>query len=137
VRVDAIVFDCHDAAPLARFWAEALGWSVAPYDEDERLRLAAKGIDDPEDDTSVMVEPPDGSDLPLLWFTEVPEAKIVKNRLHVDLQAEDDLESEVERLEGLGASVRNWSEEDGGVWCVMLDPAGNEFCVMPPDDTAA
>jgi Glyoxalase-like domain len=58
VRIDAIVIDCEDAAPLARFWAAALGWRIAPYDRDELERLAAKGIDDPEDDPSVMVEPP-------------------------------------------------------------------------------
>jgi len=137
VRVDAIVFDCHDAAPLARFWAAALDWSVAPYDEAELARLASKGIFDPEDDPSVMVEPPEDTELPVLFFTEVPEAKAVKNRLHLDLQAHDDLEAEVARLEDLGATIRNWSEEDGGIWCVMLDPEGNEFCVMPPDDEVA
>ena len=42
MRIDSIVFDCRDAAPLARFWAEALGWSVAPYDEEELERLASK-----------------------------------------------------------------------------------------------
>ena len=68
-----MVFDCRDAAPLARFWAAALGWSVAPYDEDELERLATKGVYDPEDDPSVMVEPPEDSDLPVLFFTEVPE----------------------------------------------------------------
>jgi catechol 2,3-dioxygenase-like lactoylglutathione lyase family enzyme len=131
VRIDAIVFDCADAAPLARFWASALGWSVAPYDEDELTRLAEKGIYDPEDDPSVMVEPPEDTDLPALFFTEVPEEKVVKNRVHLDVVADGELEAEVERLEGLGASVRNWAEEDGGTWCVMLDPQGNEFCVMP------
>jgi predicted enzyme related to lactoylglutathione lyase len=133
VRIDAVVFDCRDAAPLARFWAEALGWSVAPYDEIELARLASKGIDDP----TVMVEPPeDTTDLPVLFFTEVPEEKATKNRIHLDVAADDDLEAEIERLEGLGASIRNWAEGDGGVWCVMLDPEGNEFCVMPPDDEA-
>jgi catechol 2,3-dioxygenase-like lactoylglutathione lyase family enzyme len=134
VRIDAIVFDCRDAAPLARFWAAALGWRVAPYDEAELERLAVKGIVDPEDDPSVMLEPPEGTDLPAIFFTEVPEEKVVKNRVHLDLQADDELEREVERLESLGAAVRNWAEEDGGVWCVMLDPEGNEFCVMPPED---
>ena len=47
MRIDAIVFDCRDAAPLARFWAAALGWTVAPYDEVELSRLAANGITDP------------------------------------------------------------------------------------------
>jgi predicted enzyme related to lactoylglutathione lyase len=137
VRVDAIVFDCRDAAPLARFWAAALGWSVAPYDEAELARLASKGIFDPEDDPSVLVEPPEDTELPVLFFTEVPEPKAVKNRVHLDLQADDDLETEVARLEELGASISTWSEEDGGVWCVMLDPEGNEFCVMPPDEEVA
>ena len=59
MKIDAIVFDCADAAPLARFWAAALGWDVAPYDEDELETLAAKGIYDPEEDPSVMVEPPE------------------------------------------------------------------------------
>jgi predicted enzyme related to lactoylglutathione lyase len=134
VRIDSIVFDCADAAPLARFWAAALGWEVAPYDEEELERLESMGIYDPEDDPSVMVEPPDGSDLPTLFFTEVPEEKAVKNRVHLDLTATDDVESEVERLEALGATIRNWAEEDGGVWCVMLDPEGNEFCVVAPED---
>jgi catechol 2,3-dioxygenase-like lactoylglutathione lyase family enzyme len=136
VRVDAVVFDCRDAAPLARFWAKALGWTVAPYDEEELARLASKGIVDPEEDPTVMVEPPESSDLPVLFFVEVAEEKIVKNRLHLDLQADDELEAEVERLEELGGRIRNWAEEDGGVWCVMLDPEGNEFCVMPREDIA-
>jgi catechol 2,3-dioxygenase-like lactoylglutathione lyase family enzyme len=134
VRIDSIVFDCADAAPLARFWAAALGWEVAPYDEEELERLATKGIYDPEEDPSVMVEPPEGTDLPTLFFTEVPEDKVVKNRLHLDLAADEDVEQEVDRLEALGASIRNWAEEDGGVWCVMLDPEGNEFCVVSPED---
>jgi predicted enzyme related to lactoylglutathione lyase len=136
VRIDAVVFDCRDAAPLARFWAAALGWEVGAYDEEELGRLASKGIYDPEDDPSVVVEPPEDTDLPMLFFTEVAESKQVKNRVHLDLQADADLEAEVERLESLGAAIRNWAEEDGGMWCVMQDPEGNEFCVMPPDDAA-
>jgi len=134
VRIESIVFDCRDAAPLARFWADALGWSVAPYDEEELERLASKGIYDPEDDTSVMVEPPSGEDLPLLFFTEVPEEKAAKNRVHLDLAGDGPLEDEVQRLEGLGAQVRNWAEDDGSTWCVMLDPQGNEFCVVTGSD---
>lgn len=138
MRIDSIVFDCLDAAPLARFWAAALGWTVAPYDDEELERLASKGIYDPEEDPSVMVEPPNGTDLPVLFFTEVPEEKLAKNRLHLDLSADGAVEDEVQRLEGLGASVRNWAEEGGSMWCVMLDPQGNEFCVVSPsgDDDA-
>jgi catechol 2,3-dioxygenase-like lactoylglutathione lyase family enzyme len=134
VRIDAIVFDCHDAAPLARFWAAALGWQVGAYDEDELERLASKGIYDPEDDPTVMVEPSEHSDLPAIFFVEVPEDKIVKNRVHLDLEANEELEDEVDRLNSLGAQIRNWTEEDGNIWCVMLDPEGNEFCVMPSED---
>ena len=112
MRIDAVVFDCEDAAPLARFWAAALGWRVAPYDRDELERLADEGVHDPEDDPSVMVEPPEDEapGLPVLFFTEVPEGK-----------------------KGLGATLRNWAEDGGNVWAVMLDPEGNEFCVMPPE----
>ena len=135
MRIDSVVFDCRDAAPLARFWAAALGWTVAPYDEEELERLASKGIYDPEEDPSVMVEPPSHTDLPVLFFTEVPEEKVAKNRVHLDLAADGPIEEEVQRLEGLGAAVRNWAEEGDSMWCVMLDPQGNEFCVVsPPDD---
>ena len=134
MRIDSIVFDCLDAAPLARFWAAALGWTVAPYDEEELERLASKGIYDPEEDPSVMVEPPNGTDLPVLFFTEVPEEKLVKNRMHLDISADVAVEGEVQRLEGLGATVRNWAEEGGSMWCVMLDPQGNEFCVVSPSE---
>lgn len=138
MRIDAIVFDCRDAAPLARFWAKTLGWNLAPYDEVELSRLAAKGITDPEEDPTVMVEPPgDAVDLPVLFFKEVSEGKIAKNRVHLDVVADEELEVEVERLEGLGASIHSWAEGDGGIWCVMLDPEGNEFCVMPSDDDVA
>jgi len=137
VRIDAVVFDCRDAGPLARFWAEALGWQVALEDDSEVVRLATAGVHDLEDDPSVMVEPPeeDGA-LPRLFFVEVPGSKVTKNRVHLDVIADGDLGAEVERLEALGATIRDWAEEDGGVWCVMLDPEGNEFCVMPPEDAA-
>jgi predicted enzyme related to lactoylglutathione lyase len=134
VRIDSVVFDCQDAAPLARFWAAALGWTVAPYDEEELERLASKGIYDPEEDPSVMVQSPSGTDLPVLFFTEVPEEKVAKNRVHLDLAADGPIEDEVQRLEGLGAAVRNWTEDGGSMWCVMLDPQGNEFCVVSPSD---
>jgi hypothetical protein len=134
VKLDAIVFDCLDAAPLARFWAAALGWEVAPYEEDELARLSAEGVDDPEDDPSVMVEPPEGSGLPVLFFTEVSEPKLVKNRMHLDVTAAGAIHDEVDRLSDLGARLRNWAEGDGQTWAVMLDPQGNEFCVMPSDD---
>ena len=137
VRIDAIVFDCHDAAPLARFWAAALGWSVAPYDEEELARLRVEGVFDPEDDPTVMVEPPEDSDLPVLFLVGGPRGQ---DREEPDAPGHPGRRRDRGRgrtARGLGATLRNWAEGGGSVWCVMLDPEGNEFCVMPPDDDVA
>ena len=123
-RFADVVIDCARPAVVARFWAEMLdGYAVAPYDEDELARLRAVGVDDPEDDPTVLVE--GAATSPRLWFQRVPEAKVVKNRVHVDLRA-DDLDIEVGRLVGLGARVVH-PERNGLV--VMADVEGNEFCV--------
>jgi hypothetical protein len=123
-RVHDIVFDSRHPASLARFWAAVLdGYRVAPYDDQELRRLKEKGIDDPEDDPTVLVEAGPGS--PRYFFVLVPEDKTAKNRVHLDLTA-DDPAAEVARLVDLGAvTVR---EYDG--WVQMADPEGNEFCVL-------
>jgi hypothetical protein len=119
-----VVVDCRHPASLARFWAAAVdGYRVAPYDDAELERLRADGIDDPEDDPSVLVESDPGV-RPRLWFQLVPEPKRVKNRVHLDLRAED-RSAEVARLVGLGATV---IDEFNG-WTMLADPEGNEFCV--------
>ena len=120
-RLHDVVVDCRHPASLARFWAAVLdGYAVAPYDETELARLREEGVLDPEDDPTVLV---DGGS-PRLWFQRVPERKIVKNRLHLDLRA-DDLDSEIDRLIGLGAKLL--TTRDG--WVVLADPEGNEFCL--------
>jgi Glyoxalase-like domain len=125
-RIRDVVFDCRHPASLARFWAAALdGYAVAPYDEAELARLRANGIDDPEDDPTVLVEPSSGTG-PRLWFQLVPEAKQVKNRVHLDL-ASADVRGEAERLTRLGARVL----AEPGPWLTMADPEGNEFDVTP------
>jgi hypothetical protein len=127
-QVRDVVFDCSHPASLARFWAAALDeHRVAPYDAAELDRLHAQGIDDPEDDPSVLVERP--GHLPRLWFQRVPEPKRVKNRLHLDLACDhDDVASEVDRLVGLGAAVEPVQPNDTLI--VMRDPEGNEFCLL-------
>lgn len=66
-----------------------------------------------------------------LLFQRVPEAKSVKNRLHLDLHAPAGRRTdEVARLEALGARVLREVDEPGGRWTVMCDPEGNEFCVQ-------
>ena len=119
-----IVVDCSHPAPLARFWAAVLdGYAVAPYDEAERQRLRSQGIEDPEDDPSVLVEA--GPDRPRFFFTLVPEPKTGKNRVHLDLVA-DDHAAELARLTGLGARVV--AELDR--WTTLEDPEGNEFDLL-------
>jgi predicted enzyme related to lactoylglutathione lyase len=64
-------------------------------------------------------------------FVSVPENKVVKNRVHLDLiPVEGDQEAELERLLGLGARIVDDRREliPGG-WVVMADPEGNEFCL--------
>ncbi|MFD7713723.1 VOC family protein [Streptomyces sp. NPDC059786] len=124
-RLHDIVFDCARPAATARFWAAALdGYAVAPYDDAELARLRALGITNAEDDPTVLVEPAGGG--PRLWFQLVPEAKRVKNRVHVDLLAADP-EAETERLTALGATVRARHADN----VVLADPEGNEFCLSP------
>jgi hypothetical protein len=124
-RIRDVVVDCRHPAGLARFWAEVLDdYAVAPYDDEELARLRGLGVDDPEDDPSVLVEragPP-----PRFFFQLVPEPKTVKNRLHLDLDA-DDPAAELARLRGLGATV---VAEYEGDHVVLADPEGNEFCLM-------
>jgi Glyoxalase-like domain len=124
-RIRDVVFDSRHPASLARFWASVLeDYQVAPYDQAELDRLHAAGIDDPEDDPTVLVEPLADS-APRLWFQWVAESKLVKNRVHLDLTATD-TGAEVERLTGLGARVLARQER----WVTMADPEGNEFDVM-------
>ncbi len=59
--------------------------------------------------------------------------KAGKDRVHVDVVAEETVDDEVIRLEDCGATLRNWVKEEGNVWAVMLDPEGTEFSVMPPE----
>jgi hypothetical protein len=125
-RLHDVVFDCAHPASVARFWAAALdGYEIAPYDEAELERLRQQGIDDPEDDPTVLVEA--HGTAPRLWFQLVPEGKVAKNRVHLDL-ATDDPDHEIPRLQQLGATVLDHQPNDGLV--VMMDPEGNEFCVL-------
>lgn len=129
--IKSITFDCARPAPLARFWAAALGYAVRPYDDEEIARLRAIGIEDVEDDPSVAIDPPGGAG-PTIFFTKVPEPKTVKNRVHLDIRAERGVDDEVHRLAELGATVVQAHAEERGRWVVMADPEGNEFCVEEP-----
>ncbi|MEV4344026.1 VOC family protein [Actinoplanes sp. NPDC049596] len=109
---EQIVVDARDAGRLARWWAEALGGWVIVTDEPDEVEIR---------------KTPD--QLPGLLFTPVPEAKTVKNRLHIDLRPEDQ-EAEVERLIDMGARHADVGQGDDVPWVVLADPEGNEFCVL-------
>jgi predicted enzyme related to lactoylglutathione lyase len=117
VRVQSLSVDTTDPAKLAGFWSQALGWR---HDDEHS---------DP--DEIVLAQPGGSADsglLPFLLFIRVPEAKQVKNRLHLDLRP-DDQAAEVARLEALGARRVSVGQVDV-TWVVMADPDGNEFCVL-------
>lgn len=123
-RLHDIVVDAAHPASIARFWADALeGYAVAPYDAAELARLKAFGINDPEDDPTVLVERRGGGG-PRLWFQRVPEPKVVKNRMHLDLLTVD-VKAEIARLTELGAKVVERHDQ----LTILADPEGNEFCL--------
>ena len=105
-----LVIDCTDPEALAAFWGPAIGYTYVGAAGNYAM-LTAEGR-------------------PKLLLQRVAEAKAGKNRMHLDIEA-DDIEAEAARLEALGArrlegEVR--SEFDSH-WIVMADPEGNEFCV--------
>ena len=114
-----ITFDVappYEPYELAQFWGQVVGRSVDPAE------------DAPGDDEVGL----DGE--PNLLFIRVPEAKTLKNRVHLDIQPDTSRDEEVDRLTGLGAKVvDDQRRPDGKGWVVLADPAGNEFCVERSD----
>lgn len=124
-RLAECVVDCADPSTLARFWASALGYQV--LDESDDLVEVGPGG---RTDAQQVEDFRSGPAVPSLIFIRVPEPKTVKNRLHLDLSPIDsDRDSEVSRLEGLGARLTDLAPA-GSSWVVMTDPEGNEFCVL-------
>ena len=109
------VLDCADAERLADFWSAALGYpgrrTVTQF---------------------TVLTPPEGDARPTLILQQVPETKVAKNRMHMDLHAAD-RDAAAARLEALGA--RRIQEEPNCIgdycWLLMADPEGNEFCLAP------
>jgi hypothetical protein len=141
-----VCVDCTDPHRLAAFWAEALGYvvednstlintlieqgQVGDADVIEvdgrpafKKAAAARDPDAPFDEFTGV-----GAGGRLL-FQQVPEAKTVKNRVHLDLHAGAERDKLVARLTDLGATVLWTGEEGGQQWVTLADPEGNEFCV--------
>jgi hypothetical protein len=138
-----VTFDAANPGQLGRFWAAVLGYVEQPPPEGHaswQAFLDSVGVPPEERDTMYAVVDPDGS-RPRLLFQKVPEGKTAKNRVHLDVNCGGGrdvpleertarVESESERLVGLGARRLGPGEEPGGYWVVMADPEGNEFCLQ-------
>jgi catechol 2,3-dioxygenase-like lactoylglutathione lyase family enzyme len=111
----SVVLDCTDAAKLAAFWTGALGYE----------QVAADG-------EFIGLKDPDGR-LPTLVLQRVPERKVIKNRMHIDVFS-DDFDRHFVRLTDLGATIvtPEHLESDGMRLVVLADPEGNEFCLLDP-----
>jgi hypothetical protein len=109
VTISCVSVDCSDPDSLGQWWQELLGGTLS-VDSDGDVRLST-GI------------------VPLL-FLQVPEAKTVKNRVHLDLRVTD-FDGAVERARELGATSAT-DVYDGDDWQVFRDPEGNEFCILRP-----
>jgi len=138
-----LVIDCQHPEPLARFWAAALGYVLEPAPDgfptwDDWRR----DIGLPESDLGVgvdsIIDPVGGG--PRIWFRVEPDAKVVKNRLHIDIHVSGSrsdplttrkqrVDAEARRLTDLGAlSTRALSTEGLDHYAMgMKDPEGNEF----------
>ncbi len=139
-----VTFDCADPAALSRFWAVALGYRLddpPPGFASWEDWLRDQGVPPEDWNSASACSDPEGVG-PRLYFQRVPEAKVVKNRVHLDLNVgggraaglEENrrrVDAEVERLAALGATVQRPGEvERGEYWVVLQDPEGNEFCVQ-------
>ncbi len=141
-----LVFDAADPHKLAAFWADAVHYEHEEIDAFVRGLVEAGHVpreytievagklrwrslaslrhpDDPADERGV------GTGRRIL-FQAVPEPKTVKNRVHLDLLVgPEGQDAEVQRLVGLGATVKGVHEGDEGRWTLLADPEGNEFDV--------
>jgi hypothetical protein len=146
-----VTFDAHDPQALSSFWRDALGYvhpgppgvelpegadPLAAWDD----FLARIGVPKDQRNTKSAIEDPEGSG-PRLFFQQVPEDKLAKNRVHLDIRAAPGLqgaermaalESECDRLLALGAKRVHRDEPAPPMsagYIVMTDPEGNEFCL--------
>jgi hypothetical protein len=113
--VAAVVADCADPVSLARFWSGAAGWVPVESGEGVASLRSPRGVG------------------PYLEFVRVPDAKTVKNRMHLDVAPYpgDDHLAEVKRLHDSGAGPCDIGQGEVA-WAVLADPEGGEFCVLTP-----
>ena len=138
-----VVIDSARPHVLAGWWADALGWTVEEQDEGFIRRMIAEGYAT-DDDTMLhggalvcregaAIRPPGeprrGPGRRVL-FQLVPEAKTVKNRVHLDVfVGEANVEAELARLTERGATFLHRGRQGPHTWVTLADPEGNEFCL--------
>jgi hypothetical protein len=137
-----VTFDAADPMSVAEFWAAALGYIVQPPPEGfDTWDDFADSVGIPEEDRGSLAAAIDPDEIgPRLLFQKVPEGKAVKNRVHLDVNVTEHglseeerrtaIDTEVVRLVGLGATRLRDFDEPTGIWTVMQDVEGNEFCVQ-------
>jgi hypothetical protein len=141
-----LTIDCIDPAPLVPFWAEVLGYAVQPppdgfatwNDWYLSVGVPAEELDRTSDGADRLYDPTGRG--PKIWFQPVPEAKVVKNRLHLDVYVTGGrstplaerrglVDTRVAELLAIGGSIDHVDTGDDHYHVTMRDPAGNEFCV--------
>ncbi|HYS36495.1 MAG TPA: VOC family protein [Pseudonocardiaceae bacterium] len=140
----SVTIDCAHPTKLAEFWALALGYIEKPPPDGFASWpewLVQHDIPEDEWDDGAYLSDPDGVG-PSLSFLRVPESKVVKNRLHIDIQIGGGRDTPWEvrwprvlelvgRLTAAGATVVHEDEWLGKPdHVVMADPEGNEFCLV-------
>ena len=134
-----VAIDCSSPHELADWWAEALGWEVEAQDEAFIRRMVEAGAATEAETTThrgklvwrvgAAINSPQ-PDRPRVLFQQVPEPKVGKNRLHLDVRVgPEQQEAEVSRLLALGATELWRGSQGPHSWVTMADPEGNEFCV--------
>ena len=136
-----VTVDCADPHAMADWWAETLGWQVQPQDEAFIRQMISAGHAADTDTrrhngalvwrTGSAIRHPDGMGrAPRVLFQLVPEAKTVKNRLHLDVRVgAEDVEEAVAGLTSRGAKFLHRGQQGPSTWVTLADPEGNEFCV--------
>jgi predicted enzyme related to lactoylglutathione lyase len=113
-RISSISIEAVDPRQVAKFWCAVLGWEIQHLDS-----------------TGAEIAPSDGSWWPIIDIGRVPERKTVKNRLHLDIRADESTQhDELRRLLDLGAQRVDVGQTSDSTWIVLADPEGNEFCLL-------
>jgi Glyoxalase-like domain len=134
-----VAVDATDPHAQADWWAETLGWRVEPSNEDFIRRMIAAGHATDDDTTThrgalvwkegAAITHPDEPSRRVL-FQAVPEAKAVKNRLHLDVRVGAEHVAGVrDALAARGATYLHDGRQGPHTWVTMADPEGNEFCI--------